>query len=70
LESIGEMLGNQRRHCACCQQFGERPVALADLSVAETADKLGPTYSERSGAFQAELADQVGVFSVAYLNRC
>jgi hypothetical protein len=56
LESVSEMLGNLRRNHASGQHFAECPVAVADLTVAETADKLGPTYPERSGMVKDELA--------------
>ena len=50
LESVGEMLCNQRWHLAGCQKFAERLVAVAYITVTETADKLGPTYSECTSA--------------------
>jgi hypothetical protein len=50
LESLGEVRCNLRRNRASGQQLGERPVAVADPTVTEAADKLGPTQSERSGA--------------------
>ena len=56
LESVSEMLGNLRRNRAGCEQFTKRPVAVADLTIAEEADKLGPTYPERSGMVKDEPA--------------
>jgi hypothetical protein len=50
-ESVGEMLCDQRRGRACRQQFGERLVAVADLTVAETATsslRLIPSARARS----------------------
>jgi hypothetical protein len=52
LESVSEVLCNLRRNHTCRQHFGERPVAVADLTVAETADKLCSTYPEGSSAVQ------------------
>jgi hypothetical protein len=50
LESFTETLCDQRRSGAGGQQFTERSVAVADITVTETPDKLGPTYSECASA--------------------
>src|SRR5262249_40470383 len=55
-KGVGEMLCNLRRNRASSQHFAERRVARADLPIAETVDKLGPTYRQRSGAVQNEPA--------------
>jgi hypothetical protein len=66
LESFGEMLCNQRRNRACPQQFTERPMAVADITIAETEDKLGPTYPERPCALKKEPTDRVCAFPEAH----
>jgi hypothetical protein len=70
VKSVSEMPRNPLRHRACRQQFGEHPMAVANLTVAETVDKLAPTHSECSGAVQDESAYRIIVFSEARLNRC
>jgi len=50
------MLCNQGRDHASRQHFGKRFVAIADVAVAEMADKRGPTHTEHSGALQDEPA--------------
>jgi hypothetical protein len=69
LQAIGEMLCHMRRHRAGGQSITERGVAGADLSVAETADKLAPTYPECSGAIQDEPPNRIFVLEEARLNR-
>jgi hypothetical protein len=50
LQSVGEMLCDQGWNLAGCQKFAERLVAVADITVSETPDKLGPTHPECASA--------------------
>jgi hypothetical protein len=60
LKSVGQMLSYLWRKRSCRQQFGERPVTVADLTIAEAADKLAPTHPEGLGALQDEPAYRAG----------
>src|SRR6516162_4155342 len=63
------MLPHLGRHGAGHQRGRECLVPLPDLTVAESGNKLAPTYPERPCALKKKPTDRVCVFSEARLNQ-
>jgi hypothetical protein len=65
-QGVSEMLRHVRRHPAGHHRGGERLMPLPDLTVAESRNKLAPTYPERPCALKKEPTDRVCAFPEAH----